>query len=262
MLVLSSISKQFGGLQVLQDVSLSVPARGIIGLIGPNGAGKTTVFNLITGLLDLSEGTIEFFGQRLDGLPPYRIARSGIARTFQTVRIFKEMSLLDNVLVAAAHRSGFGAAEVLVPWRRLSGRERIEQSRARGLLAQVGLAERAHLLGGEISYGEQRRLEIARALATRPKLLLLDEPAAGMNTAEKQQLMREIVKLHESGLGIFIIEHDMRFIMGLCERIIVLNFGRVIAAGNPREVRTDPQVIAAYLGSDSEMDLAKNASLS
>jgi branched-chain amino acid transport system ATP-binding protein len=252
MLKLSSISKRFGGLQVLQDVSLELPPRGIVGLIGPNGAGKTTVFNLITGLLAPDKGTIEFFGKPLTGMPPYRIARVGLVRTFQNGRIFRDMSVLENVLVAMAHQTAYSAANLFLPLRRFRSAERREQEIAHDLLFRMGLFEKAHRLAGELSFGDQRRVEIARALATNPKLLLLDEPAAGMNAVEKQQLMDEIVKLDENGVGIFIIEHDMRFIMGLCRHILVLNFGRVIAQGMPEEIRADPAVIEAYLGRDGE----------
>ena len=248
MLRLSAISKHFGGLQVLENVNLTVPDRGIFGLIGPNGAGKTTVFNLITGLLTPTAGAIDFFGQRLNGLPPYQVTRSGIARTFQNIRIFKEMSLLENVLVAIGHKRRYRVASVLFPSRRFRLAEQREREIARDLLSRVGLADKAQSFAGTLPYGEQRRLEIARALATDPKLLLLDEPAAGMNSGEKQQLTEEILKLNERGITILIIEHDMRFIMGLCQQIVVLNFGQVIAQGSPDEIRANPEVIEAYLG--------------
>jgi branched-chain amino acid transport system ATP-binding protein len=248
MLRLLSVSKNFGGLQVLQDVSLTIPERGIFGLIGPNGAGKTTVFNLITGLLAPSSGAIEFYGERLNGLPPHRVTRRGIARTFQNVRIFKEMTVVENVAVALGSRPRYGAPSVLLPTPRYREAERLEAEMARELLAKVGLAESGERLAGALSYGEQRRLEIARALATEPRLLLLDEPTAGMNSAEKQQIIDEVVKLDENGLSILIIEHDMRFIMGLCREITVLNFGSVIARGTPDEIRASAEVIEAYLG--------------
>lgn len=248
MLTLSAVSKSFGGLHVLDGLDLTVPERGIFGLIGPNGAGKTTVFNLITGLLEPTGGTVEFHGRRLDGMSPHRITRCGVARTFQNIRLFKEMTLRENVLVALAGHLRSNALAALLPLRAYRAAERREAEAAGELLAKVGLADKAEVFSGTLSYGEQRRLEIARALATEPKLLLLDEPAAGMNSVEKLQLMDEIVKLRNSGLAILIIEHDMRFIMGLCQQITVLNFGKVIAVGKPDEVRAHPEVIEAYLG--------------
>ena len=261
MLTLSSVTKNFGGLQVLQNISLVIPARGIFGLIGPNGAGKTTVFNLITGLTAPTSGTIEFRGQTLTGLAPHRVTRCGVARTFQNIRIFKEMTLAENVLVAIGRQGHHGAMRVLWPSARLRAAQQRERAEATELLAKVGLADKAAIMAGKLSYGEQRRLEIARALATVPKLLLLDEPAAGMNGAEKQQLMEEIVKLEESGLSILIIEHDMRFVMRLCWHIAVLNFGQLIAQGTPEEIRANPAVVEAYLGEESAEDGAPVQSL-
>jgi branched-chain amino acid transport system ATP-binding protein len=259
MLNLASVSKHFGGLQVLQEVTLTIPARGIFGLIGPNGAGKTTVFNLISGLLSPSAGTIELAGQRLDGMAPFRISRLGVARTFQNIRVFREMTLLENVLVAMGDHSRYGALTALVPLSRYQRAQRREQESARELLARVGLADKFDHFAGALSYGEQRRLELARALATEPKVLLLDEPAAGMNAVEKQQLMDEIATLDEGGLSILMIEHDMRFIMGLCRQIAVLNFGRLIAQGTPDEIRANTEVIEAYLGRDEQSATAPAA---
>lgn len=252
MLTLSKVSKNFGGLKVLVELSFTVAARGIFGLIGPNGAGKTTVFNLITGLLTPSAGTIEFFGQRLDGMAPFEITRRGVARTFQNIRVFKEMTLLENVLVALGDHPSYSALSVLLPLPSHRRAEARERERARELLFRVGLADKAERFAGTLSYGEQRRLEIARALATGPKLLLLDEPAAGMNSFEKDNLMAEILKLSDGALSILIIEHDMRFVMEICQRIAVLNFGRLIAQGSPEEIRANREVIEAYLGQDDD----------
>jgi len=253
MLTLTGISINFGGLQVLDDVTLKIPARGIFGLIGPNGAGKTTVFNLITGMLTPSSGTIDFAGSQINGMAPYQITRRGVARTFQNIRIFREMTLIANVLVALGDRPSYSPLNVFLPLASQRHAEALEYDSARELLARVSLADKAQRLAGTLSYGEQRRLEIARALATRPKLLLLDEPAAGMNSAEKLLLMDEIIKLEDSGLSLLVIEHDMRFIMGLCSQVAVLNFGRVIAQGTPEEIRANGAVIEAYLGTDDEV---------
>jgi branched-chain amino acid transport system ATP-binding protein len=248
MLSLNGISKNFGGLLVLDDVTLNVPSRGIFGLIGPNGAGKTTIFNLITGMLAPSRGVIEFEGRAICGMAPFEITRQGIARTFQNIRLFRDMTLIENVLVALAEQPSYSAMSVLLPLSRQRRAQALEYRSARELLALVGLADKAERRAAALSYGEQRRLEIARALATRPKLLLLDEPAAGMNSSEKVLLMDEILKLEDSGLSLLIIEHDMSFIMGLCRQVAVLNFGRLIAQGTPVEIRANPAVIEAYLG--------------
>ena len=252
MLRLSQVSKRFGGLTVLQDVSFEVPAGKVFGLIGPNGAGKTTVFNLITGLLAPTGGRIEFDGASLVGTPPHRITRLGLGRTFQNIRIFKEMSLLDNVVVGMHAHLRYSVPGLLFS---LPGfRKQEEQARARALelLSWVGLHHKASDLADNLSYGEQRKLELARALATGPKLLLLDEPVAGMNTGEKVELMAQITQIAQRGYTIFMIEHDMRFVMGLCERIAVLNFGRIIAEGAPDEIRNNREVIEAYLGREDD----------
>ncbi len=251
-LKLESLSRHFGGLKVLQDVNLEIPQGGIFGLIGPNGAGKTTVFNLITGLLPPTGGQITFHGQPLAGLTPHGITRMGIARTFQNIRLFKDMTLLENVMVgmhAQLKYSGFGLLATSGLFR---SEERRARERARELLSWVRLEGKAHEKADSLSYGEQRKLELARALATEPKLLLLDEPVAGMNSSEKTELMAEIRNISARGYTIFMIEHDMRFVMGLCDDIAVLNFGRIIARGTPDAIRNDPQVIEAYLGREED----------
>ncbi len=252
MLRLANVSKRFGGLTVLQDVSFEVPAGKVFGLIGPNGAGKTTVFNLITGLLAPSGGTIAFEGESLLGKPPHAITRAGLGRTFQNIRIFKEMSLLENVVVGMHAHLDYGVPGWLFSLPNFRAQERRARDKALELLGWVGLADKAGDLADKLSYGEQRKLELARALATEPKLLLLDEPVAGMNTGEKVDLMGEITRIAQRGYTIFMIEHDMRFVMGLCERIAVLNFGRIIAEGTPAEIKNNPDVIEAYLGREDD----------
>ncbi len=252
MLRLSHVSKHFGGLAVLQDVSFEVPAGSVFGLIGPNGAGKTTVFNLITGLLAPTGGEITLTGKSLLGMAPHRITRLGLGRTFQNIRIFKEMSLLDNVIVGMHAHLDYGLPAWLLSLPRFRAQERRARDRAAELLSWVGLEANAADLADNLSYGDQRKLELARALATEPKLLLLDEPVAGMNASEKVELMTQVRTIAQRGYTIFMIEHDMRFVMGLCAQIAVLNFGRVIAQGTPEQIRCDPQVIEAYLGRDDD----------
>lgn len=248
MLRLARVSKHFGGLSVLQEVNFEVPAGSVFGLIGPNGAGKTTVFNLITGLLAPSGGEITFDGKNLIGRAPHHITRLGLGRTFQNIRIFKEMSLVDNVVVGMHAHLDYGVAGWLFSLPGFRARERQAREKARELLSWVGLDAQADEAAEQLSYGGQRKLELARALATEPKLLLLDEPVAGMNTGEKVELMERIRQIAARGYTIFMIEHDMRFVMGLCQRIAVLNFGRIIAEGTPDEIRNNADVIEAYLG--------------
>ena len=249
---LNSVSRHFGGLKVLQDVNFEVPQGGVFGLIGPNGAGKTTVFNLTTGLLPTTGGTIHFEGRDIAGMKPYEITRAGIARTFQNIRIFKEMTLLENVMVGMHAKLQYGTLAWLAGSGKYAAEERRARERATELLSWVKLDHKSADIADNLSYGDQRKLELARALATDPKLLLLDEPVAGMNSTEKTDLMHEIRNIAGRGYTIFMIEHDMRFVMGLCEHIAVLNFGRIISRGDPDHVRNDPQVIEAYLGREED----------
>jgi branched-chain amino acid transport system ATP-binding protein len=239
----------FGGLVAVSDLSLEVPPGQLLGLIGPNGAGKTTVFNAITGVYGLSAGEILLEGHRISGLPPHRIARLGVARTFQNIRLFKGLSVLDNLRAAMHQDSDYGllrAAARSRTWARTEARIEAEALR---LLGMFGLQDRAQEPAASLPYGDQRRLEIVRALATNPRLLLLDEPTAGMNPAETTQVMALIRELiSQFALTILLIEHDMRVVMGICDRVVVLNYGREIAAGSPREIAHEPAVIEAYLG--------------
>jgi branched-chain amino acid transport system ATP-binding protein len=252
MLSLSQVSKRFGGLQVLQEVSFDIPKGKILGLIGPNGAGKTTVLNLITGLLTPSDGRIRFNDRDLVGLAPHQITEIGIARTFQNIRVFKELTLLENVMAGMHLHLDYSVVNLFLKSPRFYQTELRARAKALELLSWVKLERYADMPADNLSYGDQRRLEFARALATEPKLLLLDEPVAGMNAAEKSEMMAEIVNIRDRGYSILLIEHDMRFIMGVCDRIVVLNFGKVIAQGVPTEIQNNSQVIEAYLGKENE----------
>jgi len=252
LLELSGVERHFGGLKVLQGVNLAIPQGGVFGLIGPNGAGKTTVFNLITGLQQPDGGAIRFDGRDLSGLKPHQITRLGLARTFQNIRIFKGMSLLENVMVGQHSHLRYGALGLLLASAGFRSQELRARERARELLSWVGLESQADEVADKLSYGDQRKLELARALATEPRLLLLDEPVAGMNSAEKDEIMGVIRAIAARGFTVFMIEHDMKFVMGLCEQIAVLNFGQIIALGNPDQIRSNPQVIEAYLGRDDD----------
>ncbi|MFZ5450796.1 MAG: ABC transporter ATP-binding protein [Thermodesulfobacteriota bacterium] len=247
------LGRSFGGLLAVENLHLKVPTGALYGLIGPNGAGKTTVFNLLSGFLKPSQGDILFGGDNITRLPPEQITRLGIARTFQNIRLFKDLSVLDNVLVGyhCRRRASWWQAALRFPG--YLREERAQISRGRALLEEVGLADAAEEKAGQLPYGHQRRLEISRALATAPRLLLLDEPAAGLNPQETRELMDFLLTLHrQHRLTILVIEHNLRLVMGLCQQITVLDHGLTVAAGPPREIRDNPAVIKAYLGREGK----------
>jgi len=249
---LDRLAKRFGGYQALADVDLAVEAGSVHAVIGPNGAGKTTLFNVITGLLAPTAGGVSLEGRDITGWRADRVTRAGIARTFQQVRLFRGMSALENVMVGrhARTRGGFAAALVRPPFRP-RGQEADTRRRARELLELMGLGARAGTWAGDLTLVEQRRLEVARALASEPRVLLLDEPAGGMTPVEVEDLNQLIRKIRESGVTVVLVEHHMRLVMRVSDVVTVLDAGRVIASGPPDRVRRDPRVIAAYLGRDA-----------
>jgi branched-chain amino acid transport system ATP-binding protein len=249
LLHIANLNKNFGGLKAVQDFNISIQPGQLVGLIGPNGAGKTTVFNLITGIYLPSSGSIQFKGIEMNGLQPHEITKMGIARTFQNIRLFPNLTVLDNVRIAYHTHAGYTMMDAILRNARFSQHEKALIERTQEFLAVFNLQDRQGEIARNLPYGEQRRLEIARALAAEPQLLLLDEPAAGMNPRETVALMDLIHFIRDRfKLTILLIEHQMRVVMGVCEWISVMDFGEVIARGTPEEIQSNPRVVEAYLG--------------
>lgn len=249
-----SLTRKFGGVSAVSSVTLSIPEGHIVGLIGPNGAGKTTFFNVISGLLPPSSGDFYFYEKRITGLRPYRITRLGMARTFQNIRLFSGMTTFENVFVARHAKTRAGLFAALFGGTLARREDSLSRLKINEILSDLMLSDSASLPADTLSYGQQRRLEIARALATEPKLLLLDEPSAGMNTRETEELMEMIVGIRARGVTVLLIEHDMNLVMGICEKIVVLDHGKKIAEGTAAEIRNNEEVIEAYLGREQDYE--------
>ena len=251
MLKIEGLGRRYGGVRALHEVSFEVERGTICGLIGPNGAGKTTLINIVSGLLRPTTGNVRLGEQDLTSVPPHRVAAAGVARTFQNIRLFGDLSVLENVLVGRHLHCRDSLVEALLALPRSRRGEHESRAFAMALLQRLRIDHLAALPATALSYGDQRRVELARALALEPRLLLLDEPAAGMNAAETEHVAEQLLHLREAGLTLLVIEHDMDLIMRISDQVVVLNFGMLIASGPPGKVRRDPDVIAAYLGDDS-----------
>lgn len=252
MLRVNKLSIQFGGLKAVEGFELHIGEKEVVGLIGPNGAGKTTIFNMLTGVYCPTEGSINYRGDDIHGLKPYVITQKKIARTFQNIRLFSNLSILDNIKISYGFRSKYNVFDAIFRTPKFRREEEKINQQALALLKVFNLHSKANDLASNLSYGDQRKLEIARALATKPDLLLLDEPAAGMNPQETAELMRLIKWIRdEFKLSVLLIEHDMKLVMGVCEKIAVLDYGKKIAEGTPEKIKNDKRVIAAYLGGSS-----------
>jgi len=258
LLEVQGLTKHFGGVAAVRDVGFAVPEGTIFALIGPNGAGKTTVFNLITGMLQPDSGSISFLGKPLNRLKPYQVAAAGITRTFQNLQLFGDMTVLENVMTGAYLKGGTGFVRSMFRLPGINREDKLISEQARALLAEVGLDGAADLPAAALPFGQQRLLEIARALASGPRLVLLDEPAAGLNSAETKDLAVFLKKLKQAetptnGLTMVLVEHDMETVMEVADRILVLNFGQEISTGTPAEIQADPEVIRAYLGEEDQI---------
>jgi branched-chain amino acid transport system ATP-binding protein len=257
MLKVNALSIQFGGLKAVEGFELHIGEKEVVGLIGPNGAGKTTIFNMLTGVYSPTAGSINYRGDDIHGLKPYVITQKKIARTFQNIRLFSDLTILDNIKISFGFRTKYNVFDAILRTPRFKKEEKQIEEEALELLKAFNLDSKANELAKNLSYGEQRRLEIARALATKPDLLLLDEPAAGMNPNETGDLMKLIQWIRDHfNLSVLLIEHDMKLVMGVCERIAVLDYGRKIAEGTPEYIKNDKKVIAAYLGGAADGGVA------